>query len=174
MSSTSSPVLERRHYATSDLPVLRVASGTADDRDTRLRLYTEVCATWRALVDTRFKLLALVPGATLLIVPSIVSGKGLGENLSPTARLLVCLFGLAVTLGLFVYDSRNSELHDDLVSRGRRIEHELGIHTGVFLGRRDPGPMYSHGRALGLIYGSSLAAWAVASLQEISMLVRTP
>ena len=47
----------------------------------------------------------------------------------------VALFGLTVTYALFVYDQRNSQLHDDLISRGRRIELELSVHTGHFMGR---------------------------------------
>ena len=35
--------------------------------------------------------------------------------------------------GLWIYDTRNNELYDELISRGRRIEAELGIHTGAYL-----------------------------------------
>ena len=57
---------------------------------------------------------------------------------SPKLRLLFACLGLVVTLGLLIYELRNSQLHDDLISRGRKIEDELGVDTGVFRGRRSP------------------------------------
>jgi Polyketide cyclase / dehydrase and lipid transport len=82
------------------------------------------------------------------------------------------------TAALFVYDRRNSQLHDDLISRGRRVEKELGIDTGHFLGRQTvserlpilpllPGisririiPV-SHRFGINLIYGTAIFDWLV-------------
>jgi hypothetical protein len=52
-----------------------------------------------------------------------------------------------------------------MISRARRIEHELGIYTGLFLGRKTP-PMaiVQHDVATWLIYGVVLLAWAAAAV----------
>ena len=75
------------------------------------------------------------------------------------------LFGLSITLGLWIYDRRNNELYDDLISRARRIETELRIDTGQFLGRRQPGhPLINHSNAVNLIYLTVFAGWLFALL----------
>jgi hypothetical protein len=123
-------------------------------------LYGRICDSWRALIDVRFKLLALVP---------IVSGFGVTKvleantSLSPTAGTGLALIGLFATLGLLIYDLRNSELHDDLISRGRRIEDELGVDTGQFRGRLKASNWWiKHDNAMFIIYGASLLAWGFA------------
>ncbi len=155
--------MQQRHYRTSKLPVLRANLGTARNRDLLLKLYPQVCSTWKQLVGVRFKLLGFVPGVSIVLLRTVLSSKS-EENLTQPGKLLICSLGLAVTYGLFVYDWRNSELHDDLISRGRRIEYELGVHTGIFLGRLKGKGMYYHGVATSVIYGATLLAWCVAIL----------
>jgi hypothetical protein len=61
-----------------------------------------------------------------------------------------------------VYDRRNSELYNDMISRGRRLEQELGVETG---GRRARSNQFiKHDTAIHLIYGVSMAAWLVSFL----------
>lgn len=68
---------------------------------------------------------------------------------------------------------RNSQLYDDLVSRWRRIEAELGLDTGHFRGRLQPSSRYllgplnvkvqiQHDTAINLIYGTSVGGWVLA------------
>jgi hypothetical protein len=73
-----------------------------------------------------------------------------------------CLFGLLVTLGLRIYDLRNSDLYDDLISRGRKLEEELGVRTGHFRGRLKANWPIQHDAAIALIYGTAIAAWVAA------------
>jgi hypothetical protein len=128
----------RRAYGISRLPILQTDWPDPGDarRDLLLRLYTEVCSNWRALVDVRFKLLALVPTVSvaalvLVLAPSSNDKPGY----TPAAVALIAGVALVATAGLWVYDTRNSQLHDELISRARRIEYELGIATGQFKGR---------------------------------------
>ncbi len=75
------------------------------------------------------------------------------------------MFGFLVTLALFIYDRRNSQLYNDLVSRARRIEEELGVDTGQFRGRKKPSnQLINHRVATNLIYGTTLAGWLFALL----------
>ena len=55
------------------------------------------------------------------------------SSLPTPAKLLIVAIGAAMSGGLWIYDTRNNELYDELISRGRRIEAELGIHTGAYL-----------------------------------------
>jgi hypothetical protein len=80
-------------------------------------------------------------------------------------RALMALLGLTVTGGLWIYDKRDSELHDELISRARKLESELGVDTGAFLGRPKPRSAWiQHGRATALIHGAALVAGLVALL----------
>lgn len=151
---------ERGAYTTSDVPA--VVGDTDAARELRLALYREVCTTWRGLVDVRFKLLALLPPVSFVVVGGLVQAQ---DRLPRPALVVAATLGLAVSVGLFVYDRRNSELHDFLISRGRRLESELGVATGQFLGRpRAKSSLVQHDTALSLVYGAVIALWLLAGL----------
>ena len=136
--------LVKRHYKTSSLPSLTKAVKPSQRQDILFTLYREVCSGWRMLTDVRFKLLGFIPVVSGVILFSLLSTKADGP--SPLARMAIAGFGLLITIALCVYDRRNSELYDDMISRGRKIEEELGVDTGLFLGRRDPSQKFiNHG-----------------------------
>jgi hypothetical protein len=151
-------------YDTSDLPTLRgdrASELPLGDRELLFKLYEQTCTTWRMLVDVRFKLLALVPTASLLSLAAVIGTAEPGKIHAPHVRLFSVL-GLIVTLGPSIYDRRNSELHDDLISRGRKIEDELGVDTCVFRGRKLTEGIIKHDYATNLIYGAAIVAWIAA------------
>jgi hypothetical protein len=187
----------KRQYKCSDLPVLSPVPVAADDEVSRKVLLSEqneAAAAWRMLTDVRFKLLALLPPVSALALAAIVSPKGIMEEADPPVRVAAAAFGFLVVLGLRIYDRRNDDLYDDLISRARRAEYELGIDTGVFRGRKKPDPVWNgrvkipgwltkpakrvdligakgepvsivnHGIALRLVYGTVLAAWFLAGV----------
>ena len=152
-----------RHYDTTLLETIKVGTGTPPREELLLALYKEICSSWRLLTDVRFKLLGLIPIISIVILLMLL-GRAPAEA-SPIARIGIAIFGLLVTIGLYIYDQRNSELYNDLISRGRKIEEELGVDTGQFLGRREPSrPLINHSNATNLIYGASLVAWLFAIL----------
>lgn len=142
-----------------------------DEQHLALATYVEINAAWRTLTDVRFKLLALLPPVAALGLLALVSPGGPLAEVQKEVRLAGAIFGFLVTAGLWIYDARNSELYDDLISRGRRAEFELGIHAGVFMGRKKP-QLYgflgrefrpiSHGVALIVVYSTVLMSWLVA------------
>lgn len=153
---------EHRAYKTTELPTLKAPHEPVSKEALLLSIYEQTCSTWRMLVDVRFKLFALVPTASLLSLATIFGGGDSTRLLSTHMRLLFAILGLVVTVGLLIYELRNSQLHDDLISRGRKIEDELGIDTAVFRGRLVARGLLKHDHATWLIYGAALVAWLAA------------
>ncbi len=140
-------------------------SGTQLDR---LRLdYAQTTDLMRQITDVRFKLLALVPtlsGAAVAV---------LGRPSSAAELLAVGLLGLIATLGVLVYELRNTQLYDYALHRAQVLERHLGsisigestLNGGLFSDRpartlrlfsllpvdRDAG--------LILVYGAAIAGW---------------
>src|SRR5438034_1862962 len=86
----------------------------------QLRLeYDRVVAVFRDLTDVRFKLLALVPTLSGTAVGLLHAGQ------SAVTLLAVGLLGLAATVGILVYELRNSEVRLGAARRMGRLEGEL-------------------------------------------------
>ena len=151
-----------RQYDASPLPVFAEGPGITPGREELITLYEQICISWRALIDIRFKLLGFVPAVSLALLVNILSNEGAAKGLSPSIKIVISGLGLVGTLALLIYDLRNSQLHDDLISRGRKIEELWGIHTGQFRGRlKTSNWLVKHDRATALIYGAALIAWAL-------------
>lgn len=158
------PVLLKRAMTDDKVPVLRgrppdvarLAPGVTTEL--LLALYKEICTSWRELVGVRFKLLALVPAVSLLAIGAILSRTADNRYIPVAAAGL----GLIASVALMIYDQRNSQLHDDLISRARRIEYELGVEVGQFRGRPGSGRIVKHDVAILMIYIASVLAWIAA------------
>lgn len=151
-----------RKYDASELPTFLDRSVP---QELLLAIYTEVGADWRALTDVRFKLLGLVPAVSIAIWAALVSNfDSLQKHATALlAGVVVCALGFAVTLGLFIYDTRNDAFYDDLISRGRKIESELGVHTAIFRGRREQEKLFvNHTWGIRLVYWPMLLGWLLA------------
>lgn len=170
----------KRDYNLTDIPTLK-STPTADDKELLKTLYGEINANYRNLADIRFKLLAFTPAVSVLVWVELMD-KIKPENLMQAiAGLLISTFALRIILGIRVYDSRNDELYNDLISRGRKIEDELSICTAIFRGRLQPNKRdklfsneINHGRGLSLIYGSVIIGWIVIAcwyLYSITVLI---
>jgi membrane protease YdiL (CAAX protease family) len=131
------------------------------DADERLRLdYEQTTQLLRTLTDIRFKLLAFVPtiaGASV----------GLVGHPRPAADLLgVGLLGLVATLGVVLYELRNSQIYAAALERASRLERDLGIAS--VLGAERPRASLRLGGlvavqqtvGLALVYGAALAGWS--------------
>lgn len=151
----------QRDYLTSPLP-------TMNKKEEKILevLYGEINNNWRQLVDVRFKLLGLVPVVSATILISLFN-YGNDNKLSPLAKTCIALFGFIITYALQVYDKRNTELYNDLISRAKKIEEELGIETGQFLGRLKSKNSIQHDIALKFIYTTCFLSWLVAILYII-------
>jgi hypothetical protein len=148
-----------------------------DRRESLLKEYSEVSSNFRMLTDIRFKLLGLVPVATVV---TALTTAAKGELLAATTFVLA-LFGLMVVLGLITYSVRNDQLYDELVGRAAEIERSLGIRDGSYGFRPRAwlhlslGPLgwsLNHGNALLLIYGATVAIWLTGVIAPLLEAVR--
>ena len=139
------------------------------DAEDRLRLdYDRTTELVQSLLDTRFKLLALVP---------TIAGAAVGllGTPRPAVELLgIGVLGLVATVGILLYELRNSEILDAMLRHAQVLERVLGLETGPKV--RGPEGLLSpragahgrflgvltadHRRALGLVYGAALGGWS--------------
>ena len=128
--------------------------------DERLRLeYDRAVAIFSDLTDVRFKLLALVP---------TLSGAAVGllkGSQAAVTLLAVGVLGLSATLGVLVYELRNSEIRVGAAARIGQLEGEL-IRGPLVTGRSKGAPRLfglvplEHSLGLALVYGAALAGWS--------------
>ena len=138
------------------------------DEDDLLRLdYEQTTDLLRTLTDVRFKLLALVPtisGAAVAV---------LGHS-GPAELLAVGLLGLIATLGILLYELRNTQIYDYALDRAKELEGRLGLAS--IRGSSTPGGLFAerpgrtvrvlgitsaaHDRGLALVYGAALGGWS--------------
>ena len=139
------------------------------DADDRLRLdYEQTTQHLRTLIDVRFRLLAFVPTVTGVAVAVIGRPR-------PAAELLgVGVLGLLATLGIFVYELRNTQISGTLIRRAAELERQLQLPSS--LGTQHYGGLYterpginvqllgflpvSHGLGLALVYSAAIAGWS--------------
>jgi hypothetical protein len=143
--------------------------------------YAQINDNIRFLADVRFKLLTFLPALGGIAV-FVLSGVGLraGEPTTQEASslllavLLLGLLGFLATLGITLYDQRNSELYNALIHRAKHLEAQFGAPAapgglrqiasgGQFNERPQKGRrlifLAGHDLALALIYGPLLGAW---------------
>jgi hypothetical protein len=139
------------------------------DADERLRLdYEQTTQYLRTLIDVRFRLLVFVPALTGLAVAVVGQPR-------PAAELLgVGIIGVVATLGVFVYELRNTQISGTLIRRAVELERQLQLPSS--LGTQSSGGLYterpgvnvqllgtlpvSHGLGLGLVYAASIGGWS--------------
>jgi len=122
-------------------------------------LYQETCRQHNAITDFRAKLLALLPLASgagvLLLLGRAADTRFLGA---------IGLYGLAVTVGLFLYELRGIQRCITLRDQAAGLEQELGVPAG--LGQFRDRPRAALGGFVGVegaswvVYLAILAGWA--------------
>lgn len=153
----------------------------SDQDEARLEMdYEQTLATWRMLVDLRFRLLAFVPAIAGVLVALA------GRSPSATSALVAAL-GLTALFGIIMYDLRNSQFHDAAIHRAKELENSLtlarlsdkGTGRGGLMNERPrdryrlAGVQVWHDRALFIVYAASAAGLAsigmLGVLTELAM-----
>jgi len=122
--------------------------------------YEQVARLLGALDETRFRLLAFVPTIAGAAV-GLISGRPPAVDL-----LAIGLLGLAATMGILVYELRNSQVASGLSAHAGRLERALHF-DGPALAQHSAGGTrlfgligLSRGRGLALVYAAALAGWS--------------
>jgi hypothetical protein len=142
--------------------------------------YEQINESIRFLADVRFKLIALFP-ATGAIAAFAFGLLGFDTARDAPASvdmlpfiLAAGVLGFVISLGVTLYDQRNSEIYNALLHRAKHLEGAWNQpHTPGALNDRNGGGQFrerprplrrlllqaKHDVALALIYGSILGAW---------------
>ena len=132
-------------------------------RDALLREYAEVSSNFRLLTDIQFKLLGLLPVASVLTA-AVGSRPGYEQGVP----LGLALFGLTITLGVVTYHARNDQLYNALIARASAIERSLGLPDGAYATRLQAwlhfkiGPWkwrVNHGQGVSTVYSATVVLW---------------
>ena len=140
------------------------------DMSENLRLdYQQTNEYIKLLTDIRFRLLVFTPvisGITFAFSEYILKENGI--------IFIVGILGFIATLGIIIYDQRNSQLYNRAIQRATRLEQMLEFprfrtdkrHGGLF-NERPIGDkkllgliLIWHDRGLALVYGASLCGWS--------------
>ena len=145
--------------------------------------YAQINDNIRFLADVRFKLLGLLPVVGGVAVYTLVKEMlGTPSVTGLVSALIASIIGWAATLGLTLYDQRNSELYNALIHRAQFLEKQFDLpKTLNGLKQADDGGQFNerprpyrwlvlparHDLALALIYGPLLGGWLFPILYPI-------
>ena len=131
----------------------------ASPQDEQLRIYEQLCNSYRAIDDFRAKLLGFLPLATGTGVFLLITDQAKFKYIQPLF-LPIGVFGVIVTLGLFFYELYGVKKCSYIIEAGKQLENDLQIKNGQFT-TRPPGValLINEPLAAGIIYPAVLAAW---------------
>jgi hypothetical protein len=131
-----------------------------DNPDMKKALYDQVCSQHDGISEFRAKLLALLPiasGAGIFLL----SPKGEIPSSALQHLVIVGLFGIGVTTGLFFYELRGIQKCNALIAAGRKLEKELSSSSeGAFGCKPKSSWGVSAQTAALIVYPAVAGAWA--------------
>ena len=96
-------------------------SADKEKLEKRMADYQTTVDVVKLLSDIRFRCLVFVT-AIIAIANALIPGTG-----NPGTRIALGLVGLVATLGITVYDLRNSQLYDAAIHRAKELERQLEL-----------------------------------------------
>jgi hypothetical protein len=141
--------------------------GDMSNPDYELKVYDQLCQSYRAIDDFRAKLLGFLPLATgtgIWVLLDKVQSVGALDVAAKGVLAAVGVFGALITLGLFSYELYGIKKCGALIKTGDRIEGVLSI-DGQFKSRpQNVASVVNEPFAAGIIYPTVLAAWTFFAL----------
>jgi hypothetical protein len=136
-----------------------------------IKVYDQLCESYRAIDDFRAKLLGFIP---------LVTGAGISflfekipnlQDISVETKSLlsaVGVFGILITLGLFSYELFGIKKCAALIKAGQKLEFSMHIKNGQFRKRpQNIAHVINEPFAAGVIYPTVLSAWTFFTLAFI-------
>jgi hypothetical protein len=135
----------------------------SNTQDEKLKVYEQLCVSYRAIDDFRAKLLGFLPLATgtgVFLLATNLNGEVKGF-LTP-----ISAFGFLITLGLFSYEIYGIRKCGALIEAGEQLEGSLAVGgLGQFAQRpQNIARFINEPFASGIIYPAVLAAWTFLAL----------
>jgi hypothetical protein len=128
-----------------------------------IKVYDQLCQSYRAIDDFRAKLLGFLPltsaGGAFLLLNDVLVNPEKSRFAKPFLEPLG-LFGFVVTLGLYFYEIYGIRKCHALIKAGKQLETSLDIADGQFTKRpRNVLYLINEPFATGVIYPAVLAGW---------------
>ena len=132
-----------------------------------IKVYDQLCLSYRAIDDFRAKLLGFLPlasaGGAFLLLSDVLVNPEKSKFAKPFLKPLG-FFGIVVTLGLFFYEIYGIRKCHALIEAGKKLECKLRI-IGQFRKRpRSVLGLINEAFAAGVIYPAVLAGWMFLTL----------
>lgn len=126
-------------------------------------IYQELCQGYRAIDDFRSKLLGYLPlasGAGIFLLISDAFTDATKRIFAESMLRPIGIFGLLVTIGLFLFEFHGIKKCSRLIDAGKVIEKDLKIYEGQFRTRPNGFIFFiNEPFAAGIIYPTVIAAW---------------
>jgi hypothetical protein len=94
--------------------------------------YREVCQNHRAVTDFRGKLLTALPAASGAGIYLLLPKSGDPSSIQAPYLVAIGIFGMLVTLGLFLHELRGIEECGAFIDVGTQLETTMQMRTGQF------------------------------------------
>lgn len=129
----------------------------------KVKIYNELCTSYRAIDDFRAKLLGIIPLVTGSAISFLFEAVQNPQEITGETKVLfaaVGVFGVLITLGLFSYEIFGIKKCHALIQAGADIETSMSITNGQFRNRpRNVAYLINEPFAAGVIYPTVIAAW---------------
>ena len=130
-------------------------------RDKELKVYEQLCNSYRAIDDLRAKLLGFLPLATGGGIFFLVNTL---KDETKQFLLPMGAFGFVITLGLFFYEIYGIRKCGALIDAGKNLERILGVEGQFKTRPHEVARLIDEPFAAGWIYPAVLAAWTFLAL----------
>lgn len=134
----------------------------------KVKIYEQLCTSYRAIDDFRAKLLGFIPLVTGTGISFLFEKIQNPQEIPIEAKSLLAavgVFGALITLGLFSYEIFGIKKCAALIKAGQDLETSMNIESGQFTKRpQSIAHLINEPFAAGVIYSTVLAAWMFFTL----------
>jgi hypothetical protein len=139
-----------------------------NNSDDTIKVYNELCTSYRAIDDFRAKLLGFLPLVTGTGISFLFEKIQNSQDIPIETKSLLAavgVFGALITLGLFSYEIFGIKKCAALIKAGQDLEVSMNIENGQFTKRpQSIAHLINEPFAAGVIYSTVLAAWIFFAL----------
>ncbi len=133
---------------------------SADKEDLRLA-YKEVCISYHKIDDIRIKLLGFLPLTSISGLLYVLSKDDLKEN-----RMVIGIFGIIITVALFIYVLRGIQQCMNLIRLGCDLEKRMAVNGQFVSHKKSVWSFFNEPIAVSIVYPAVVAKWSYIVLDS--------